>query len=198
MKLSNSCLALLVVALVASTTFASPINVALASNGGTATAISEGYYNGVTKYASNAIDGNLQSDWCSEWSMPAWLKVQFNKQYLIDRVAVDINYHQQTFAISLSPDGINWTQVVAPQLSTNIPTSYPTYQSAGSAYEVFDLANPVLAEYMRVDITTTSAPSSHIFQADVGEVEAYATPEPTTLSLLGLGLAGLIARHKRK
>jgi hypothetical protein len=165
-----------------------------------ATAISEGTYMGVTHYASYANDGDLSenSAWCSEWSMPGWVEVEFNKPYLIQRVATQIDYHQQTFAISLSNDGSNWTQVVAPQLSTNVPTSYPTYGSAGDAYESFDIA-PTMAEFIKVDITTTSAPSSHIFQSIVGEVEAYSpAPEPSTFVLLGVGAIGLIAYAWRK
>jgi hypothetical protein len=175
------------------------INVALQANGGTATAISEGTYAGITMWASYAIDGEPGNKfaWCSYWSMPAWVKVEFNQPYLINRVAAEIDYHQQTFAISLSPDGSNWTQVVAPRLSAIVPESYPTGNPAGNSYEAFDI-DPMMAKFMKVDITTTSAPPTHIFQAIVGEVEAYsAVPIPPTMFLLGSGLIGLVGIRRK-
>ena len=149
------------------------VNVALSSHGARATAISEGSYMGTKHYASWANDGDLGTDWCSQWSMPAWVQVEFDQAYEIRRVGVEIDYHQQTFAISLSSDGDDWVQVVDRQLSGNTPSKLPTNESAGPSYEHFDI-DPQMARFIRVDVTTTSAPSSHIFQAIVGELEAHA------------------------
>ena len=170
-------------------------NVALQSNGGQASAISEGTYAGTTLYASLAIDGDYLADWASQGDMPAWVQVEFAQDYLIERVGVEIDYHQQTFAISLSLNGSDWTEVVSPRLSENTPLVVPTSESAGASYEVFDIT-PQLARFMRVDTTTTTAPSSHIFQSIIGEIEAYAIPEPTSFSLLALG--GLALKRWRK
>ena len=173
---------------------ASLINVAASENGGVATAISVGSYSGTTQYASHVNDSDYGTDWCSQWSMPAWVQVEFDDIYEISKVAVQVNYHQQTFAASLSNDGINWTEVVSPTLSGNIPSQLPTSESAGISYEMFDIT-PQNAKFMRVNITTTTAPSSHIFQSIVSEMEAYTVPEPATLSLL---LLGGLALRKRK
>ena len=155
-------------------------NVALQSNGGIATAISEGSYNGYHAAASQVNNGDYGglSFWASNGSMPAWVQVQFDKSYLIERVATQVDYHQQMYSLSLSSDGTNWTTVVDNHLSANVPTSVPTNASAGSTYETFDIT-PMSSQYIRMDVTSTTAPGSHIFQAMVNELEAYSSPENT-------------------
>jgi len=61
-------------------------------------------------------------------------------------------------------------------------------------HELFSIA-PTDAKYIRMDITSTSAPATHIFQASVQDLEAYTVPEPTTLALIGLG--GLLLRKRK-
>ncbi len=146
------------------------LNIALSSLGATATAVSEGTYRGVTHPASSLVDGDDDTDWCSQWSMPAWIEVEFDKPYDIRQVAVEINHHQQTFSISLSTDGEEWEEVVSPRLSGNAPST------DGASYELFDV-DPQMARFMRIDITTTTAPGSHIFQAIITKAEAYAEVE---------------------
>ncbi len=143
----------------------SETNVALSPNGGVATAISEGTYLGTTHYAKLAIDGDSSTFWASEKSMPAWLKVEFKQIYTINRVGVWWNSHQHQFTIELSTDGNNWTTVVPSRLSKNSEGSKPVH-------ELFSI-NSTEAKFIRINITSTSAPSAHIFQAAVGELEAY-------------------------
>lgn len=193
MRMKQS-LSAIILSLIASYAGASLVNVAASANGGTATAISEGSYSGTTHYAYLANDSDYQTDWCSQGSMPAWVKIEFDDVYLISKVAIQVNYHQQTFAISLSNNGTDWNQVVAPTLSSNIPAEIPTSASAGASYEVFNIT-PQNAKFIRADITTTTAPGSHIFQAIVSEVEAYTVPEPLTISLLAIGSIALIKKR---
>jgi len=141
-------------------------NISLSDLGASANAISEGTYQGVTHYASWAIDGDESTDWTSEWSMPAWLEVEFDKVYNIEQVGVWWASHQHTFSIELSVDGNNWTTVVTSRLSNNSEGSAPVH-------ELFQIT-ATEAKFIRINIETTSAPSSHIFQAAVGELEAYA------------------------
>ena len=129
-----------------------------------AVAISEGTYLGITQYASYAIDGDSSTSWSSQGDMPAWLIVKFDQLYEIKSVGIWWGSHQHEFSISLSTDGNNWSTVVPSRLSINSEGSAPVH-------EVFPIA-PTSAEYIKIDITSTSAPSSHIFQATVGELEA--------------------------
>lgn len=140
-------------------------NYALASNGSTVSAISEGTYDGTTHYASYAIDGNANTFWASEWDMPAWIIVDLNQTRQIDMIAIAWYYNQQEFSISLSNDNINWTTVVPSQQSNNTP-------DGGNSHELYPI-NSTNARYIKVDITSTTAPSSHIFKATIWDIEAY-------------------------
>lgn len=94
------------------------INVALANHGAVATAIiSAGYYDGITHTPVYPIDGDSISYWSSQWDMPAWVQVQFDKIYSISSVGVWWGNCQHTFSISLAFDGVNWTVVVPSRLS---------------------------------------------------------------------------------
>ena len=140
-------------------------NYALVSNGSTVSAISEGTYQGTTHYADYAIDGDLNTFWASEWDMPAWIIVDLNQTRQIDMIAIAWYYNQQEFSISLSNDGNNWTTVVPSQQSNNTP-------DGGNSHELYPISS-TNARYIKVDITATTAPSSHIFKATIWEIEAY-------------------------
>ena len=148
------------------------INVALSSNGATATAISEGSYSGNTCYAHEAIDGRLDNGWSSDWDMPAWLTIEFDQVYNIDTVAVSWGSHKHDFTIALSLNGADWTTVKT-GTSNNL-------EGESSVYEIFSITSQN-AKYMKITITSTSAPNSHIFQSSVDEIEAYqiVSPSPT-------------------
>lgn len=143
-------------------------NVCLSSNGGRAVAISQGEYNGITEYSYNANDGNPRTFWASEWSMPAWLEIKFNHPHDINEIGVWWGSHQQKFQISLSMDGNSWTTVVSPRLSNN-------YEGSSPVHELFRIRD-TRARFIRIDILGTSAPRSHIFQAIVNDLEAFARP----------------------
>ena len=162
-------------------------NVALQSKGASATAISYGTYMGDPQYPWKAIDGDNQFGWSSNWDMPAWLMVEFDDVYTIGSVGVWWGSHKHDYSISLSMDSIDWTTVVGPAISIN--------EEAGPIlHELFSIT-PIDAKYIRMDITSTSAPSTHIFQASVQDLEAYTVPEPATLALIGLG--GLFLRKRK-
>lgn len=140
-------------------------NVALSTKGATASAISEGTY-GITKYASNAIDGNSNTEWASDWDMPAWLQVEFNNTYAIKKVGVWWGPHRHDYIIKLSTNGTSWTTVKSGTSNTT--------ENASPFHEEFSISSQS-AKYIRIEITSTSAPGSHIFQSMVGEIEAYSS-----------------------
>jgi hypothetical protein len=186
-----------------------PVNVALAVNGGIATADSYGTYIGISGLPSNAINGDgivgdATTAWCGT-NIPGWLQVQFNDTYRIDSIGILWNAHNQTYSVSLSENGIDWTTVIASRASaTNAYYDTPpydrhpyddgTYHASELVHEMFPIT-PMDAKFIRMDITSTSAPGSHIFQAMVSEFEAYTVPEPATLLLLTLG--GLVLRRRK-
>jgi len=141
------------------------LNIALSSAGATATAISEGTYLGTTQYALKAIDGDAETGWSSEWDMPAWLLVQFNNTYKINKIGVWWGSHQHNYTIKISINGTSWTTVRS-GTSNNV-------EGAAPIHEEFSIS-PQYAKYIKIEITSTSAPSSHIFQASVNELEVYA------------------------
>ena len=150
-------------------------NVALAKNGGKARAISEGTYMGDTQRASEAIDGNGKNGWASQWDMPAWLEVEFDQMYTIEKLGVTWGPNQHDFSISVSEDGKKWHEVVPSRKATQKPhfQNGKWIKGLGFKHEVFKI-KPIRAKYARMNITTTTAASSHIFQAIVHEFEAYA------------------------
>ncbi len=153
----------------------SKTNVALASRGAVASAISEGTYNGVTQYASHAIDGDSTTIWADEWSMPAWLLVKFDSTYTISTLGFWITDDSQHVSLSLSPDSISWTTVVSPRWSQN------KEGSTTPVHELFQISD-TKAKYIRMNFDSTFAPSGHIFQAILSELEAYST-QPAVASL---------------
>ena len=105
--------------------------------------------------------------------MPAWIQVEFDRLYKIERVGIRIIYYQQTYTVKLSPDGHSWTTVVPAKLSDNPGGCVHCGDPDGLSYETFDDFAPVEAKFMRVEVTTTNAPSSDIFKAVLSEIEAY-------------------------
>lgn len=147
-------------------------DVALSMNGGTATGSSTGSYLGQVQYPYYGNDGTNATSWSNSGhtptpSSPAWLEIEFDAVYTIDRVGVWWSSHQHTYSISLSTNGSTWTTVVPSRLGNSVEGSLP------AAPEQFDIT-AMDARYIRVDVTSTSAPGSHIFQASVAELQAFA------------------------
>lgn len=140
-------------------------NIALSSIGAKATAISEGTYMGTTHYASNLVDGNVSTGWNSNWSMPAWVKIELDTIYEINAIDINCGTHKHTFSISVSTNGTNWTTVIPTRSSNNI-------ENGSLLYELFPI-HKTTAKYIKIEIISTSAHSSHIFQAIINEIDAF-------------------------
>lgn len=93
-----------------------------------------------------------------------------------------------------STDGVNFLS-----LASGIS---PTDNGAGSYLADIITFGTVNAQFIRLDMSRCPQPVNGIFVAcAIGEVafdvEASAVPEPATLTLLGLGLVGLIGRRRK-
>ena len=106
--------------------------------------------------------------------MPSWLKVEFDQQYDISEVAVVWGeVHNQRFEISLSPDDVDWT-VVVPSMMSDTDAGYSEgeyHENRNVVRQSFSIV-PTSAKFIKIDITETSSPPSHIFKAMVNELEA--------------------------
>lgn len=108
--------------------------------------------------------------------MPDWLKIGFDQVYSISRVGVvwGEGTHNQTYSISLSTDGVNWTTVV-PSCASSTDAGYDGGNYHGNTRlvrEEFDIS-PQNARHIKIDVTETSAPGGHIFKAIVHELLAF-------------------------
>lgn len=122
---------------------------------------------GVTKYPRLINDEDLETDWCSDFELPAACTVEFDDEYTIVWVRCVTRYHTQTYRIELSADGKTWEQV-GEHTSSDLKAS-------GEDEGIDDYHIGIgehRARYMRVVVTKTDAPATHIFQACVAELQA--------------------------
>jgi hypothetical protein len=140
------------------------INVAASANGAMATADSTGRYMDYIGSPMKAIDGDTVRGWCGT-GIPGWLQIEFKECCLVNKVSVHFGSHKQTFSIAVSADGRNWVTVIPARSSLNS-------EGKDSDPETFDI-NPIKAKSIRVDISRTSAPGSHIFQTIINEVAVF-------------------------
>lgn len=147
-------------------------NVALASEGATATASSVGCYFGC-RPPDFAINGNPQDIWAGT-TYDAWLQVAFAESTTVHAVVVLVHCHTHRFVVDLSLDGSTWTRVAGPHTTKN---TAPSGNCADDDRAEFRFS-PVQARFLRVTNLWSDAPGSHIFKTAYYEVEAYANAAP--------------------
>ncbi len=92
---------------------------------------------GVSYPVANAVDGESETYWSSEFADPAWLMVDLGELIRIRRVTIDWQTAcAKAFAVQVSADGKAWTDV------------FKTDSGAGGATEI-DFT-PVAARYVRI------------------------------------------------
>ncbi|MBU1013125.1 MAG: T9SS type A sorting domain-containing protein [Bacteroidetes bacterium] len=149
-------------------------NLALSTNGAVASASSEGSYEGV-RYAYFSNDNDLNSFWANDGNLPSWLKIGLKQTYVLDSLGILWSGHNQTFNILLSVDNSNWTKIISQKESnTNAYYLGSIYYASDKSYQSI-IINPTIAKYIKVEITQSSAPSTHKFKAIINELKAFGT-----------------------
>ena len=145
-------------------------DLALVSKGATATASSWGSYGGYDAVPNAAIDGSHELGWGGTQGAGDWLKIDLGKVYRIRELRVDNGYHSLEYTYSFSTDGTSW--VASTLVVSSVGDHYIT--DPLSNIRIFSFPDGMPMRYIRIDILDTNAPASHIWQAVINEVEAYA------------------------
>ena len=151
-----------------------PADVALRSAGATASASSWGSYSGNDAVPVKAIDGDHGTKWGGTSGAGDWLLITFDRTYRLAELRIDNGFHTLTYRVEVSTDGTSWQ------------TLADDYESRGDNYIDDSRANvatfPLEGErvrQVRVTVLETNAPSSHIWEAIIDEVEAVPVSERT-------------------
>jgi F5/8 type C domain-containing protein len=123
-------------------------------------------YLNTTSSATQAVDGDQNTVWESNHTLPASITVYLNQPSIINQIVLKLpllwGAKTETVQILGSSDNVNFTQIVA-------PTSYSISPTATIAI------NPVIYQYIRVVISSNSQTDS----AQLSELEVYGTPPRT-------------------
>ena len=166
-----------------------------------ATLISEdlgvGAYTASGQYLGNspdrAFDGNAGTNWNAGGFAGQWIEVDLGQSYAIESF---------NLTATQSPQGNTvheiWLSSSAIQSDLSSATLAHTFSGYTDNYDILStvLSSPLTAQY--VQIRTTSSPSWVAWY----DIQVYdnsrAIPEPATIGLFGLGLAGLGFTRRRK
>jgi hypothetical protein len=144
--------------------FSQGTNLALQSNGATATASGYTSYGGDAARPDQANDGTANIEqgrtFWSDGTLPAWLIVTLPSVQAVRTIAVHQNYHDLTYLIEGSTDGANWT--------TLVPETFTPHSG-----HAFTLSSPVNVKKVRLTVTNSSAPFSHLWKSNVYELELW-------------------------
>lgn len=145
--------------------FSQGTNVALASNGGTASASGWASYGGYDATPQEANDGlsptaiGINSFW-GYYADNCWLRIDFPSINAIRTVVLDLSYGGQTYYIEGSADGTTWFTLMP---STYIPNTA----------KVYALPSPTSVIAIRAVGTSSGAPGGYLWRYIVSELEAW-------------------------
>ncbi|GEM_PF-5967290 len=144
--------------------FSQGTNLALESNGATATASGYTSYGGYAARPDQAIDGaaNVEQGrtfWATG-TLPAWLTVTLPSVQAVRTVVVHESYHDLTYTVEGSTDGVSW--------STLVPSTFSPHTG-----RFITLPSPVQVRHVRLTVTASTAPGSHLWKTNVYEFELW-------------------------
>jgi len=150
--------------------FSQGTNVALAANGGVATASGWASYGGYNATPDQANDGLSWTDYYGAgqgnntfwgyYPQNCWLRIDFPSLKSVRTIVLDIQYGGQTYYIEGTTDGNNWFTVMP---ETYIPNTA----------KVYTLSSPVSVIAIRAVGTNSGAPSGYLWKYMVSEFEAW-------------------------
>ena len=139
--------------------------------------VSVGSFESGSLLGSNAVDGDMNTRWSSEWSDPQWIYVDLEQPYAIDRVVI---YWEGSFAIQyqvqVSTNAIQWT-----------PVATITNGNGGTDTINFTSQN---ARYIRMYGTQRNSISGFQYGYSIYELEVYGEVPSDDASLLSIDLDG--------
>lgn len=139
--------------------------------------VSVGSFESGSLLGSNAVDGDMNTRWSSEWSDPQWIYVDLEQPYAIDRVVI---YWEGSFAIQyqvqVSTNAIQWTSVAT-----------ITNGNGGTDTINFTSQN---ARYIRMYGTQRNSISGFQYGYSIYELEVYGEVPSDDASLLSIDLDG--------
>jgi hypothetical protein len=144
--------------------FVQGTNLALESNGATATASGYTSYGGYAARPDQAIDGTANVEqgrtfWATG-TLPAWLTVTLPSVEEVRTVVVHESYHDLTYTVEGSMDGVTW--------STLVPSTFSPHTGRS-----FTFSSPVQVQQVRLTVTGSTAPGSHLWKTNVYEFELW-------------------------
>jgi len=171
--------------------FASTIDptedLALVSGGASATASSWGSYGGYDAIPNAAIDGlHDERGWGGTQGEGDWLKIDLGSVYRVQTLRIDNGYHSLEYTYCLSEDGATWD---CPTIVISSTGDHYIDDPLGNIETITFPAGTAM-RFIRIDILSTNAPSSHIWEAMLDEVEAYAEAGGDTPALFRVDSAG--------
>lgn len=170
----------------------------------------------------NIIDGDFGASgntglnaWNSGY-WGGWVQIDFGAAYQLDRIELyGANEYYDPYTLFVSQNGMSWSSVasggyhVEPALSRS-----DTYLGVkyGAVHDVLNntLASDVVGQYLRYSVNAGTPHWGYLFELQVDGHSlagspgiqqgngSNSVPEPTTLALVGLGLAGVSGMRRRR